>query len=97
MTHSPGPWHWEAAHEGADHWLLHSGPQDDDGDMLSRTVLVAEGGKWPPSADDAILMAAAPDLLRLLKRHVFNCECAVSSGCHAAQARALIATLPEPP
>lgn len=65
---SPGPWRWEAAGEGPDHWLMKNCWIG--GDMLDQCVLVAEGGKWPPSDADARLIAAAPELLAALKRYL---------------------------
>jgi hypothetical protein len=54
---TPGPWEWR---EG---WLFHSDKQA----MSSRTVLLIHEDKWCPTADDADLIAAAPDLLEALR------------------------------
>jgi hypothetical protein len=70
--HSPGPWRWEAAGEGPDHWLMKNCWVG--GDALDQCVLVAEGGKWPPNDADARLIAAAPELLAALRQWVERAE-----------------------
>jgi hypothetical protein len=101
VSHSPGPWKWEAAYEGADLWLRHSNSTVDK--PLGDCVLIAEGGKWPPSAEDARLIASAPtllaerdELLAALKWAMSildaqsKCDEGCADGCSNYKARAII-------
>lgn len=96
MTHSPGPW---TACKAAGGTCTCGLIWDATGEYVIATVVRSDDDHDKPPAlfhANRRLIAAAPDLMKALKVHVYNCECAASSGCHAAQARALIATIEAP-
>ncbi len=65
MIHTPGP--WRSVYDGSSEWSV--GPDEDPQDLRIATVQKCSVGQdgWHEAAANAMLIAAAPDMLAALK------------------------------
>jgi len=65
---SPGPWIWRADFSGYARAWMEAAPASDDED--SNTILVTDGGAYPPNDDDGNFILQARTLLPELARRL---------------------------